>query len=260
MDHQPAAGVPSDVYFYATCLVDLFQPDAGLDAVRLLEKLGLRVHFPADQTCCGQPAYTSGYPEQARAVAQAQLDLFPQPWPVVIPSGSCTGMMRHHYPKLFADDAALLAKSQALAGRMYELSEFLSQVLKLDTRTFSGRPAKIALHTSCSARRETGAFAETRKLLGQMADVSLVTHDHESECCGFGGTFSLRSPDISSAMAGDKLASLQATGAEGFITGDCGCMLNLNHSAQAQGEAFRGRHLASFLLERLNQKSTKEAS
>ena len=102
---------PSDVYLFATCLVDQFAPEAGLATVRLLEQEGIKVHFPEQQTCCGQPAYNSGYPEEARAVARQQLNLFPEPWPVVVPSGSCAAMMRHHYPKLFADDPSLLAKS-----------------------------------------------------------------------------------------------------------------------------------------------------
>lgn len=245
----------TDVYLYATCLVDMFHPQAGLDTVAVLESFGLRVHFPPDQTCCGQPAYTSGYAEDAKAVARAQLDLFPEPWPVVIPSGSCAGMMRHHYPRLFADDAALLARVNGLAARLYELSEFLFQVLKLDESAiraaFGGAPIKLALHTSCSARRETAAFAETRKLLGWLPQLELRIHDHESECCGFGGTFSLRSPDISGAMAGDKLEALKACGAEGFVTGDCGCLLNLNHSLAARKDEFQGQHLASLLRQRL---------
>ena len=104
-----------DVYLFATCLVDQFAPEAGLDTIRLLEREGIKVHFPEQQTCCGQPAYTSGYPDEARAVARQQLDLFPQPWPVVVPSGSCAAMIRHHYPKLFADDPSLLAYSKELA-------------------------------------------------------------------------------------------------------------------------------------------------
>jgi L-lactate dehydrogenase complex protein LldE len=106
---------PADVYFFATCLVDQFAPEAGLDSIRLLEREGIKVHFPEQQTCCGQPAYSSGYPDESRAVARRQLDLFPQPWPVVVPSGSCAAMMRHHYPQLFSDDPASLAKAENLA-------------------------------------------------------------------------------------------------------------------------------------------------
>ena len=121
---------PQDVYFFCTCLVDLFVPEAGLDAVTLLEREGVRVHFPEYQTCCGQPAYTSGQPEEALAVARQQLDLFPEPWPIVLPSGSCTGMMRHHYPTLFAGTADA-ANAAAVAARVWSSVSFLQQSLIL---------------------------------------------------------------------------------------------------------------------------------
>lgn len=154
---------PQDVYFFCTCLVDLFVPEAGLDAVALLEREGVRVHFPEDQTCCGQPAYTSGQPEEALAVARQQLDLFPEPWPIVLPSGSCAGMMRHHYPTMFKGTVDA-AKAEAVAGRVWELSEFLVRSLNFN-RPDCGQSCSVALHTSCSARRETGALSATRSLL-----------------------------------------------------------------------------------------------
>ena len=149
---------PEKVYFFGTCLVDLFYPEAGLDGIRLLEREGIEVLFPEDQTCCGQPAYTSGYAREARAVAAAHLDIFPEPWPIVVPSGSCGGMMRRHYPQLFAG-SDLEERANEVAGRVHELTEFLVHVchLKLEDR---GAPEKVAMHTSCSARREMG-LAET---------------------------------------------------------------------------------------------------
>ena len=238
----------TDVYFFCTCLVDLFVPQAGLDAVSLLERAGVRVHFPEDQTCCGQPAYTSGQPEEARAVARQQLGLFPQPWPIVLPSGSCTGMMRHHYEKLFEGTADVQA-AREVARRVWELSEFL--VLVLGVRLSDGGPATaVALHTSCSARRETGALDATRSLLGQLDQVTLKIQDHESECCGFGGMFSVRHPEISGGIVRDKVAAISSCGADVLITGDCGCMLNITGHAQKIGCAMNGKHLASFLLER----------
>lgn len=240
---------PARVYLFGTCLIDLFCPEAGMDAVRLLEREGIEVDFPSDQTCCGQPAHSSGFPDQTRAVALAQLRLFPQPWPVVVPSGSCAGMMRHHYPKVFADDPALLAEAQALAERVFELSEFLLEVARV---RFSdqGPPARVALHTSCAARREMGTQVHARALLDQLPAVEVAMHGHESECCGFGGTFSLKHPAISSAMAGDKVEALKETGAETFLSADCGCLLNLNHTLQKRGESLQGQHLASFLWQR----------
>lgn len=237
-----------DVYFFCTCLVDLFVPEAGLDAVSLLERAGVRVHFPEAQTCCGQPAYTSGQPDEARAVARQQLGLFPEPWPIVIPSGSCAGMIRHHYHTLFADtrDAD---QAEALSRRVWELSEFLVEVLKIEL-VDTGAPINVALHTSCSARRETGALAATRKLLGQLDQVTLKIQDHESECCGFGGMFSVRHPEISGGIVRDKVAAIRTCGADALVTGDCGCMLNITGHAKKIGCAVSGQHLASFLLER----------
>ncbi|MDD5297423.1 MAG: (Fe-S)-binding protein [Rhodocyclaceae bacterium] len=253
MEKRTYPGKPRDVYLYATCLVDMFHPDAGMDTVALLEREGIRVHFPRDQTCCGQPAYTSGYPEEAREVARKQLDLFPLPWPVVVPSGSCGGMMRHHYPRLFADEPEARAKALALADRVFELSEFLVHVVQVKL-TDRGSAETVALHTSCSARREMGTHLTGADLLAQLCNVKLEVHGHESECCGFGGTFSLKQPDISSAMAADKVAAMQATGARGFISADCGCLLNLNHTLEARKEAFRGEHLATFLCRRTGAK------
>jgi L-lactate dehydrogenase complex protein LldE len=248
----------TDVYFFCTCLVDLFVPQAGLDAVTLLERAGVRVHFPEDQTCCGQPAYTSGQPDEARAVARQQLDLFPEPWPIVLPSGSCAGMMRHHYAALFKDTADAEAASN-VSSRVWELSEFLVSVLGVQL-TDGGVPANVVLHTSCSARRETDALQTTRALLGQLNQVTLKIQDHESECCGFGGLFSVRHPEISGGIVRDKVTAIAQSGADVLITGDCGCMLNITGHAKKVGTDIQGLHLASFLLARNLGLSTKEQS
>ena len=249
----------ADVYFFCTCLVDLFVPEAGLDAVMLLERCGLRVHFPEAQTCCGQPAYTSGQPDEARAVARQQLGLFPEPWPIVLPSGSCAGMMRHHYPTLFAGTSDL-TRAEAVANRVWELSEFLVDVLGVQL-TDTGAQTRVALHTSCSARRETDALRTTRALLGQLDQVTLEIQDHESECCGFGGMFSVRHPEISGGIVRDKVAAIRGCGAETLITGDCGCMLNITGHAAKTGQPIPGQHLASFLLARaLGLSTDKDAA
>ena len=248
----------TDVYFFCTCLVDLFVPEAGLDAVTLLERVGVRVHFPEEQTCCGQPAYTSGQPEEARAVARQQLGLFQQPWPIVLPSGSCAGMIRHHYPTLFAGTPDH-DRAKAVAQRTWELSEFLVKVLNV-TLTDIGDPISVALHTSCSARRETAALVSTRTLLSQLDQVTLKIQDHESECCGFGGMFSVRHPEISGGIVRDKVKAINQCGAESLVTGDCGCMLNITGHAHKVGCPIKGQHLASFLLERITGNSAaKEA-
>ena len=228
---------PADVYFFATCVVDQFFPGAGMDAITLLERQGIRVHFPEDQTCCGQPAYTSGFPDAARKVAAHQLTLFPNDWPVVVPSGSCAGMMKHHYPTLFAADPARKAQAEALSGRIYEFTDFLVNVLGWQPQD-KGSECTVVLHTSCSARREMGVHLTGRQLLGGLDKVKVAQQDHESECCGFGGTFSVKQPEISGAMVEDKVKALKATGAERVVSADCGCLMNiLGHAAWKDEQA-----------------------
>lgn len=243
--------VPQQVYLFGTCLVDLFVPQAGLDAVRLLEREGLTVHFPRGQSCCGQPAYSSGNPEQARKVARAQLDLFREPWPIIVPSGSCGGMMRHHWPALFADDPEAAALASDIAGRVYELAEFLLNVLHV---RFDHLPAadheRVVLHTSCAARREMGTRVHGVALVDALPGITRVEHERESECCGFGGTFSLKHADISGAMVRDKVASACATGCDRLVSADCGCLLNIGHAAAHAGKPLPVEHLASFLWRR----------
>jgi L-lactate dehydrogenase complex protein LldE len=247
---------PADVYLFATCLVDQFTPQAGLDSVQLLEREGIRVHFPAHQTCCGQPAHSSGFPDEARAVAVRQLQLFPEPWPVVVPSGSCAGMMHHHWPSLFANDPALLAQATEVAGRIFELTEFLVHVVDYQPHD-QGPACSVALHTSCHARRQMGVHETSAALLQRLAQVSVQQPARVEECCGFGGTFAIRFPDISTAIVSDKVAALRATGAERVVSADCGCLLNiLGRAARLDEEAHRtspslpGEHIASFLLRR----------
>lgn len=247
---------PANVYLFATCLIDQFAPEAGLDTVRLLEREGIAVHFPEGQTCCGQPAYTSGYPDEARDVARRQLDLFPEPWPVVAPSGSCGAMLRHHYPKLFAAYPALASKARALAERTFELTEFLVHVVGF-ARDDSGKPCTVALHTSCHARREMGCHETSVALLAGLKQVKVAEQARIEECCGFGGTFSMRFPDISEAIVTDKVESLLATGAERVVSADCGCLFNITGRAAKLDEiagrsesTLSGEHIASFLWRR----------
>ncbi|HIC7214157.1 (Fe-S)-binding protein [Burkholderia stabilis] len=253
MNERQYPAAPAHAYLFATCLVDLFVPEAGLDAVRLLEREGLTVHYPRGQSCCGQPAYSSGNPDEARRVAAAQLDLFAEPWPVIVPSGSCAGMIRHHWPALFADDPVHGPKARAIAERTYELAEFLVHVLdvRLDTAVASaGHDERVVLHTSCAARREMGTRVHGVALVDALPGVTRIEHERESECCGFGGTFSLKHPDISGAMVRDKVASACATGCDRLVSADCGCLLNIGHAAAKAGEPLPVEHLASFLWRR----------
>ena len=257
---------PTDIYLFATCLVDQFAPEAGLDAVRLLEREGICVHFPVEQTCCGQPAYTSGYPDEARAVAARQIELFPEPWPVVVPSGSCAAMMRHHYPPLFAADPERHAAAEHLAERVFELTEFLVEVAGFHHADL-GKPQAVALHTSCHARREMQAHLTSEALLANLQNVSLVRQARTEECCGFGGTFSIRHPSISEAMVTEKVDSLLATGAECVVSADCGCLFNIlgraahiDRSAGRAQPSLPGEHIASFLWRRTTENTSGDAA
>ena len=241
-----------NVYFFATCVIDMFAPDAGIDAIDVLERSGVTVHVPLRQTCCGQPAYTTGFPEEAAKVAAAQLDLFPEPWPIVVPSGSCCGMLKHHWPKLFANDPLRLAKAEGIAGRTIEFTDYLLNVADLNLAHARRSPLRVALHTACSARREMGTLECGRALLQRLPGVELVVQAHEFECCGFGGTFSVKHPEISAAMTSDKLDAIRATGCDAMVSADCGCLLSLNLMLEKRREPQRGRHIASLIRERLD--------
>ncbi|MGF1764013.1 (Fe-S)-binding protein [Aliivibrio kagoshimensis] len=239
---------PQKVYLYATCLVDMFDPKAGVDAITLLEQQGIEVIFQEKQSCCGQPAYTSGYDKEAQDIAISQMALFSEPWPIVVLSGSCGGMMHHHYPRLFAE-APQLDNVEVFCERVFELTEFLVNVCRVNLID-QGSSTSVVLHTSCAARREMNVHTTSIQLLNQLENVILRQQQYETECCGFGGTFSVRHPDISQAMVEDKTKHLSKTHAAKLLSADWGCLLNINGSMEYQGTPMRGSHLASFLLER----------
>jgi len=239
---------PGRVVFFGTCLVDLIYPQAGLAAMRLIERAGVTVRFPAGQTCCGQPAYNSGFRDDARRVARQQLDVLAGDEPVVVPSASCAGMLREHYPRLFADSTDE-ARARQLAGRVLELCDFLALVLDIELAD-QGPPVKVALHQSCSARRELAVAPAASALLGRLANVTVAEPDHATECCGFGGTFSVKEPEISAAMAADKAASIAATDAHLLLSQDCGCLMNIDGTARKAGLGFGVQHIAEFLWQR----------
>ena len=249
---------PAKVYFYGTCLVDLFYPDAGMAGIQLLEREGIEVIFPEQQTCCGQPAWTSGYHDEARAVARQQLNLFPEDWPIVVPSGSCGGMMRKHYPQLFRDTPEQDVANN-VAQRVWELTDFLLTVCRIRL-TDQGEPVTVAIHTSCSARRELGLAGTGPELLSQLDRVTVVEQARAEECCGFGGTFAVRHPEISAAMVSEKVDTLTATGAREFVTTDCGCLMNIAGYAEKQGHRLSGQHILSFLWERTRERATDEGA
>jgi L-lactate dehydrogenase complex protein LldE len=244
-ENRPSA---QKIYFFATCLVDLYYPRVGLAAIELLQREGLEIVYPADQGCCGQPAFNSGFRGEALAVARKQLALFRQQLPVVVPSASCAGMIRNHWPELFAGQPDL---QQALdvAGRTYELTEYLSGVLNISLSDI-GQPVEITVHSSCSALRDMQVAVHINKLLGQLAKVSIREQAHKTECCGFGGTFAVKQPDISGAMVTAKCDALEATGAGLVVSQDCGCLMNIGGAFDKRNSPVKTTHIAEFLLER----------
>lgn len=242
------AKMGKSVYFFGTCLMDAVYPDAGMAAIRLLESQGVRVVFPPGQSCCGQPAYNSGFPNEARAVARRQIREFPEPYPIVVPSGSCAGMMKHHYPALLAGTTDAQA-ARRFSGRVFELFEYLVTVLdaRFEDR---GEPVTVTWHSSCHALREMNVIHHAKSLIGQLANVTLVKLQREEECCGFGGTFAVKQPAISAAMVKDKVADIRQTGASIFLAGDCGCLMNINGAMAHAGVNMDGKHLAQFIWER----------
>ncbi|MCP4127013.1 MAG: (Fe-S)-binding protein [Gammaproteobacteria bacterium] len=241
---------PSSVYFFGTCLIDLIYPRAGLAGIQLIQREGVKVIFPQDQTCCGQPAWNSGYRKQARSVALAQLDCFPQDIPIVVPSASCAGMMRHQYPELFKDTPQL-SRVERLSNRVFELTEFLVHVLRVRLKDL-GLPTRVALHASCSAQREMAVSEEHSDLLQQLDNVEILEQERKGECCGFGGTFAVKHAEISNSMVEDKAKSIADTGAEKLVSGDCGCLMNISGNLQHTGQGPEGQHIATFLWERTN--------
>ena len=234
------------VGLFVTCLVDMFRPSVGFAAVKLLEAAGCTVEVPRLQTCCGQPAYNSGDKADARALARQVMDAFEGLDYVVAPSGSCAGQLRTHYPEMFADDPAQFQRAQHLAKRTHELVSFLVDVRgvsRVDAR-YDGR---VTYHDSCSGLRELGVKQQPRQLLASVAGLGLAELPGAEICCGFGGTFCIKYPEISDKMLVEKTADIAATGADTLLAGDLGCLLNMAGKLQRQGRSVRVRHVAEVL-------------
>jgi len=239
---------PSTIYFFGTCLVDLFYPQAGLAGMQLIRREGVEVIFPHDQTCCGQPAFNSGYREEALTVARRLLACFPRNIPLVVPSGSCASMIKNNWPSLFSGQPDEM-QALALAARTYEMTEFLVDLLRISLSDL-GDPMKVAIHTSCSARRELGVADRIESLIAQLHKVEVVTQARKAECCGFGGSFAVKQADLSGAMVKDKTDALHASEAQRVISQDCGCLMNIGGALEKQGSETTTQHIAEFLLER----------
>jgi L-lactate dehydrogenase complex protein LldE len=233
------------VALFVTCLVDLHRPSVGFAAIQLLEQAGCQVEVPRAQTCCGQPAYNTGDRATTRDLAAGILDAFSGYDFVVVPSGSCGGMLRHHMPHLFDDDPNLRARADALAAKTHELVSFLTDILGLITLPII-ETGKFTYHDSCAGLREMGVKAQPRALLRAIG-ATLVEMKEPEICCGFGGTFCVKYPEISVRMVSDKTSDIIATGADTVLAGDMGCLLNIAGRLKREGSAVQTRHVAEVL-------------
>jgi L-lactate dehydrogenase complex protein LldE len=234
------------VALFVTCLVDLYRPTVGFAAIRLLQQAGCQVEVPRAQTCCGQPAYNSGDRATARDLAAGLLDAFGGYDYVVVPSGSCGGMLKHHLPHLFDDDPNLRARADAMAERTFELVSFLTDVMGVEHLPTRHTGGPVTYHDSCSSLRELGVKGQPRKLLDAIGATVSEMPDAEV-CCGFGGTFCVKYPDISVRMVSDKVRDIVATGAATVLAGDMGCLLNIAGRLQREGHRTEVRHIAEVL-------------
>jgi L-lactate dehydrogenase complex protein LldE len=243
------------VSLFVTCLVDQLYPEVGERTVALLERLGCQVDFPAGQTCCGQPAFNSGYPREARRVADRFLAAFAgTDGPIVAPFGSCVHMVRHHYARLYGDDPARLPIARELAARTFDLPGFVAN--ELGHATVGGRypswsagapEVPVAYHQECHLLRGLNGGAAPLSLLAGVEGCTVVEPSQAGLCCGFGGTFSVKLPEVSEAMADEKLDRALAAGAQAIVSTDVGCLMHLEGRARRRGLALRIHHLVDLL-------------
>jgi L-lactate dehydrogenase complex protein LldE len=243
---RPRAGL------FVTCLVDLIRPSVGMATAKLIEASGCDVIVPTAQTCCGQPAYNSGDRKDAKAIAKQTIEAFADCDYVVVPSGSCAGMLKSHYPRLFEDDPKTLERANAFADRVHELVSFL-----VDERGMKQAPGHfegtITYHDSCSGLRELGIKSQPRELLTSIKGLTVNEMADCEVCCGFGGTFSVKYPDISNAMVEKKTANIAAAGPDAILAGDLGCLMNIAGKLKRQGSTIACRHVAEVLAGELEE-------
>jgi L-lactate dehydrogenase complex protein LldE len=233
------------VGLFVTCLVDLIRPAVGFAAVKLLEDAGCTVEVPT-QTCCGQPAFNSGDRAMTRAIAEQVIAAFEPSDYVVAPSGSCAGMLRTHYPELFAGDAAWMPRVEKFCGRTHELVSFLVDVMKI-SRVEAAFEGAVTYHDACSGLRELGIKAQPRKLLASVRGLTLNELYDAEVCCGFGGTFCVKYPDISNTIVTKKAEHIADTEADTLLAGDLGCLMNMAGKLQRLGKPVHARHVAEVL-------------
>lgn len=244
----PAAGAEAgpSVALFVTCLVDLFRPSVGFAAVKLLEDAGCVVSVPEAQTCCGQPAWNSGDRRRAATIARQVVAAFEPFDHVVVPSGSCAATIVKDYPDILSADPAWRARAEALAAKTFELVSYLTDVRGV-TAVSAACPGAATYHDSCSGLRSLGVQEQPRKLLGGVEGLELREMTGSDVCCGFGGTFCVKFPEISNAMAEKKTAAISETGAELILAGDLGCLMNMAGKLQREGKSVKARHVAEVL-------------
>ncbi|WCN38275.1 (Fe-S)-binding protein [Aneurinibacillus uraniidurans] len=242
------------VSIFITCLSDAIYPRVGEAMARLLARQGVKLHFPETQTCCGQPAFNSGYWDEARASAKTLLDAFEDSDFVVSPSGSCTGMIHHYYPQLFKDDPVMLKRAEAFVEKTYEFSQFLVGVLGV-TDIGAYFPHKVTYHPSCHGSRLLGIKEEPRTLLENVKGMEFVPLPFAEDCCGFGGTFAIKMSEISGAMVEEKANHVLETDAEVLVGMDMGCLMNISGRLSREGKPIRVMHIAELLYEGVKQQS-----
>jgi L-lactate dehydrogenase complex protein LldE len=241
-----AAVTAPRVGLFVTCLVDFFRPSVGFASIKLLRDAGCHVEVPVAQTCCGQSAYNSGDRADAASIARDVIAVFEGFDHVVVPSGSCAGMIRKHYPALLADDSAWAERARALAARTHELVSFLVDVLGVEAVAASHQ-GSVTYHDSCSGLRELGIRDQPRRLLAGIEGLELRELPDADVCCGFGGTFCVKYPDISNAIVARKIEAVAGTGADTLLAGDLGCLLNMAGKLKRDGLATKSRHVAEIL-------------
>ncbi len=253
MSEAPRVGL------FVTCLVDLVRPQVGFAAVRLLEQAGCDVIVPERQTCCGQPAWNAGADKHAADIARAVVDAFEGFEYVVVPSGSCGGMLRKHYPDVLKDDPVYAARARALAAKTHELMSFLVSVCGVNGVS-AKCAATVCYHNSCSSLREMAMKAAPRQLLSSVEGLTLNEIKEPEICCGFGGLFSVKYPAISERMADDKIADAESTGADTLVGPDLGCLLHLAGRMERRGKTMRVRHAAEILAGMANEPALGETT
>lgn len=237
---------PRRVALFVTCLVDMFRPSVGFAAVKLLEDAGCVVEAPAAQTCCGQPAWNSGDRETSRRIARQVIESFEGYDHVVAPSGSCAATIVKDYPAMFADEPLWRARAEALAGRTHEIVSFLTDELGV-SRVEAACAATATYHDSCSGLRALGVKAQPRALLATVAGLTLSEMKDSEVCCGFGGTFCVKYPDISNKMVEDKATHIEGAGADLVLAGDLGCLMNMAGKLIRTGKPVKARHVVEVL-------------